>query len=93
MRGLPDEPDPLGSGGPERVRLRIEGGRLVTVVREGRFEAAMPPDRKIPERVPIRVSFAEPIPVEREEDAAVRRKEAVRLTAELRAAVEGMLRA
>ena len=53
----------------------------------------MPPGRKVPKRVPIRVSFGVPIPVDPVDDPAKRRTEAVRLTAELRAAVEGLLEA
>jgi 1-acyl-sn-glycerol-3-phosphate acyltransferase len=68
------------------------GAPLLPVAIKG-TEAAMPPDRKVPERVPIRVIFAEPIPVEPVDDAPTRRKEAIRLTAELRGEVEGMLTA
>jgi 1-acyl-sn-glycerol-3-phosphate acyltransferase len=56
-------------------------------------EAAMPPHRRVPKRVPIRVSFGEPIAVELVEEPALRRKEALRVTSELRAQVAGMLQA
>jgi 1-acyl-sn-glycerol-3-phosphate acyltransferase len=68
------------------------GAALLPVAIRG-TDTAMPPHRRVPRRVPIRVSFDEPILVQRVEDVAVRRKEADRLTSELRARVEGMLSA
>jgi 1-acyl-sn-glycerol-3-phosphate acyltransferase len=68
------------------------GAPLLPVAIQG-TEAAMPPHRRVPRRVPIRASFGEPIAVDRVDDAAVRRKEALRLTGELRARVAGMLQA
>jgi 1-acyl-sn-glycerol-3-phosphate acyltransferase len=55
-------------------------------------EAAMPPGRKIPKRVPVEVIFDRPIPVERVEDPVQRRAEAGELTARLRAVFEHLLR-
>lgn len=55
-------------------------------------EGAMPPGRKIPRRVPVRFAFGEPIPVPRVEGPAGRRREAERLTDEVRRAVEDLLR-
>ena len=68
------------------------GAPLLPVAIRG-TEAAMPPDRRLPARVPVRVTFAPPIPVDPVDDAPTRRKEAVRLTAELRGEIEGMLTA
>jgi 1-acyl-sn-glycerol-3-phosphate acyltransferase len=68
------------------------GAPLLPVAIRG-TEAAMPPDRRLPARVPVRVMFAPPIPVEPVGDAPTRRKEAVRLTSELRGEIEGMLTA
>jgi 1-acyl-sn-glycerol-3-phosphate acyltransferase len=68
------------------------GAPLLPVAIQG-TEAAMPPHRRVPKRVPIRVSFGEPIAVEPVEEPALRRKEALRLTGELRARVAGMLQA
>jgi hypothetical protein len=56
-------------------------------------EAALPPHRRVPKRVPIRVSFGEPIAVEPVDEQALRRKEALRLTGELRGQVAGILQA
>jgi hypothetical protein len=50
LRGFAATRDPEGSGGPERVRLRIEGGRLVTVQRLGGLTGAAPPDTSRPPR-------------------------------------------
>jgi len=66
------------------------GAALLPVAIRG-TESAMPPHRRVPRRVPIRVSIDEPIVVDRVDDVARRRKEAVRLTSELRRRVEGML--
>ncbi|HTM56885.1 MAG TPA: transglycosylase domain-containing protein [Candidatus Udaeobacter sp.] len=44
VRGLPDEVDPEGGGGPERVRLRIAGGRLIALERLGGVPGAPPRD-------------------------------------------------
>ena len=54
---------------------------------------AMPTGAKFFKRVPIRIEFAAPIPVEREDDPLRRRARAVELTAEARASIEGMWRA
>ncbi len=56
-------------------------------------DASMPPGRKVPKRVGVRVAFGQPIPVDTVDDPAKRRAEAARLTAELRAAIEGLLAA
>jgi penicillin-binding protein 1B len=45
LRGLPDEPPPLGGSGPERVRVHLANGHLVALERLGGFVgAAMPVD-------------------------------------------------
>jgi len=54
-------------------------------------DAAMPPGSKVPKRVPVGVTFGPPIPVGSVDDPARRRAEAVRLTSELRGAIEGLL--
>ncbi|MDP9342928.1 MAG: 1-acyl-sn-glycerol-3-phosphate acyltransferase [Actinomycetota bacterium] len=54
-------------------------------------DAAMPPGTRIPKRVPVVVAFGRPIPVDPVDDRVKRRAEAVRLTAELRASIEGLL--
>jgi 1-acyl-sn-glycerol-3-phosphate acyltransferase len=66
------------------------GSPLLPVAIRG-TEAAMPPGRRIPSRVPIRVSFGEPIPVDRVDAPGLRRRESLRLTSEARARVKGML--
>jgi 1-acyl-sn-glycerol-3-phosphate acyltransferase len=66
------------------------GAPLLPVAIRG-TEAAMPPGRRVPSRVPVRVSFGEPIPVDRTDAPAVRRKESLRLISEVRARVKGML--
>jgi 1-acyl-sn-glycerol-3-phosphate acyltransferase len=76
---------------PGAAWLALKAGAPLLPVAIKGTEAAMPPERKIPVRVPIRVEFARPIEVEQVDDLATRRKEAVRLTAELRAEIEGML--
>jgi penicillin-binding protein 1B len=58
LRGFPDEPDPEGSGGPERVSVRIAEGRIVAVRREGAVPGSMPPDLAHPPRLePVLVSM------------------------------------
>jgi penicillin-binding protein 1B len=58
LRGFPDEPDPAGSGGPERVRIGLQNGRLVRVERLGAFEGAPAPDLDHPPRLePVLVSL------------------------------------
>jgi penicillin-binding protein 1B len=57
LRGLPDEPATVGGGGPERVRLRIEGGHLVGIERLGGFAGATPPDARPPSIEPALVSM------------------------------------
>src|SRR5436190_9913734 len=45
LRGLPDEPPPLGGSGPERVRVHLANGHLVALERLGGFAGAgMPAD-------------------------------------------------
>ena len=45
LRGVPDEPAPLGGSGPERVRVHLAGGHLVGLDRLGGFAgAAIPVD-------------------------------------------------
>jgi len=78
---------------PGAAWLAVKTGAMLLPVAIKGTESAMPPDRKVPRRIPLRVSFAEPIRVEVKSGPASRRKEAIRLTAELRAAVEGMLAA
>jgi 1-acyl-sn-glycerol-3-phosphate acyltransferase len=55
--------------------------------------AAMPKEerRLVPRRVPVRISFAEPVPVDPVEDPAERRKEALRLTEQVRSTVADIL--
>jgi 1-acyl-sn-glycerol-3-phosphate acyltransferase len=67
------------------------GSPLLPVAIRG-TEVALPPDRKVPKRVPIRVSFGDPIWVDREDDTSRRRRQAVEVTRELRVRIEGMLR-
>ena len=66
------------------------GASLLPVAIEG-TGAAMPKGSLLPRRSPVRISFGEPVPVEKEADPAARRREAGRLSAELRDAVAGML--
>lgn len=57
LRGFLDAPDPEGHGGPERVRLRLAGGRLVAVERLGGLAGAPVPDTARPPRLePVRVA-------------------------------------
>ena len=51
LRGFAASRDPDGAGGPERVRLRLAGGRLVAVQRLGGLAAATPPDTTRPPRL------------------------------------------
>lgn len=51
LRGFPDEMDPQGSGGPEKVIVRTEGGRIVAVERGGVVAGAQPPDLAHPPRL------------------------------------------
>jgi 1-acyl-sn-glycerol-3-phosphate acyltransferase len=53
---------------------------------------AMPTGSRFFKRVPVRIEFARPIPVEREDDPVRRRARALELTQELRASIEGMWR-
>ena len=53
----------------------------------------MPKGSTVPNRGRVRISFGKAIAVEQEADPAARRGEAVRLSSELRGAVEGMLAA
>jgi len=58
LRGFAATRDPEGSGGPERVRLRIAGGRLVEVKRLGSLAAATPPDTSRPARLePVAIAL------------------------------------
>ena len=58
VRGLPDEVDPEGGGGPERVRLHIADGRLVALERLGGLSGAPPRDSThIPRLEPALVSI------------------------------------
>lgn len=54
-------------------------------------ERAMPPGRKLPKRIPIRLAFGQPIPVERVDDAVKRRAQAELLTSEVREVVRELL--
>jgi len=78
---------------PGAAWLALKSGAALLPVAIQGTEWAMPPGRKVPRRIPIRISFAEPIPAEKETEPATRRKEALRLTGEVRAAIEGMLAA
>ncbi len=48
LRGMQDEPPPVGGGGPEALRLRIADGYLVGLERLGGFPGATPPDTSQP---------------------------------------------
>lgn len=67
-----------------------EGVPLVPVGISGAGES-WPKEAHVPRRVPVRISFGEPIRVQREEDARVRLDRARELTARLRSAVEALL--
>jgi len=51
LRGFRDAPDPDGQGGPERVQVRVAGGRIAEVHRLGGFAGAPPPDLRHPPRL------------------------------------------
>ena len=58
LRGLPDERDPAGSGGPERVRVHVADGRIAAVERLGGVPGAQGPDLAHPPRIePVLVSL------------------------------------
>jgi penicillin-binding protein 1B len=44
LRGFREAPDPAGTGGPERVRLKVISGRITAVKRMGGLAGAPPPD-------------------------------------------------
>ena len=56
LRGFGGPDDPAGSGRPERVRLKLSGGRLVTVQRLGGPAGAAAPDLSRP-------AALEPVPI------------------------------
>ena len=58
LRGFAAARDPAGIGGPERVRVRIAGGRLATVQRLGGLAGSAPPDTSRPPRLePVAVAL------------------------------------
>ena len=58
LRGLPDEPPPIGGSGPERVRVILAGSRVVSVERLGGYEGALQPDPNLaPVIEPVLVSL------------------------------------
>ena len=58
LRGFPDEVDPEGSGGPERVVVRLQDGRITGVDRAGAIAGAPQPDVIHPPRLePVLVSM------------------------------------
>ncbi len=58
LRGFAAAADPEGSGGPERVRLRLAGGRLAAVQRLGGLAGQAPPDTTRPPRLePVAVAL------------------------------------
>jgi len=58
LRGFAAAPDPDGAGGPERVRLRLAGGRLAAVQRRGGLAGHAPPDTARPPRLePVTVAL------------------------------------
>jgi penicillin-binding protein 1B len=58
LRGFAAAPDPDGAGGPERVRLRLAGGRLAAVQRLGGLAGQAPPDTARPPRLePVAVAL------------------------------------
>ena len=68
------------------------GAPLMPAAIEG-TGAAMPKEerRLVPRRVPVRISFGDPIPVAAVEDPAGRRQKAIRLTEQLRSSVGALL--
>jgi len=58
LRGFAVAGDPDGAGGPERVRLRLAGGRIVEVRRLGGVSPTAPPDTSRPARLePVAVAL------------------------------------
>ena len=58
LRGLPDEPPPLGGSGPETVRLHLAGGHLTGLDRLGGFPGAKRPDTSRPPALePVMISL------------------------------------
>lgn len=58
LRGFLDEVDPEGGGGPERVIVRVQDGRITGVDRRGGLDGASPPDlRHAPRLEPMLVSM------------------------------------
>ena len=58
LRGFLDERDPEGGGGPERVFVGLDQGRITTVRRLGGIAGAPPPDLAHPPRLePVLVSM------------------------------------
>jgi penicillin-binding protein 1B len=58
LRGFAAAPDPDGGGGPERVRLRLAGGRLAAIQRLGGLPGCAPPDTTRPARLePVAVAL------------------------------------
>ncbi len=58
LRGFPDEVDPAGGGGPERVIVRVQDGRITSVDRLGGIPESTPPDLAHPPRLePVLVSM------------------------------------
>jgi penicillin-binding protein 1B len=57
LRGLPDEPPPLGGGGPERIRVRLADGHLVGLDRLGGLSALPPDTTRSPALEPALVSL------------------------------------
>ena len=51
LRGFEDAPDPQGTGGPERIRIVLDRGRLSSVARLGGLAGASPPDSAHPPRL------------------------------------------
>ncbi len=58
LRGFPDEFDPEGGGGPERVRIMLREGRIAGVQRLGGIPGAARPDHSHPPRLePVLVAM------------------------------------
>ena len=58
LRGFPEAMDPEGGGGPERVGVRIQAGRIAAVERAGGIDGAFPPDTThVPRLEPVLVSM------------------------------------